>query len=342
MRLKPRVSVIVLGYNELRFLEGCLTSVLDQDFPRDQYEVLFVDNGSSDGSLEWVHERYPEVRAIRLDQNYGFGGGNNRGAAHAQGDLVVFLNADTVTHRSWLGSLMRAMEADPQVKACVAGGLAPGSPGFEAMEREALPPYVYYSDVVRFGHVGTNCIRSNAPPRTTLHLAGSTAMLDLSILDELEYIFDESYFLDGDDTDLGFRINTLGYKVVVVPRALFYHLAGAPTNLKPTRRMTQRMVRLHRNRFVTYYRNMHTAEFLLALPVLLLGSPLKPFAFEMSLERKLAYSMAIVPVTWYAFAQAALTHFPQHAEKRRRILQRRRRESFWFLKQILSRRQYKA
>jgi GT2 family glycosyltransferase len=208
------------------------------------------------------------------------------------------------------------------------------------MEREALPSYVYYSDIVRFGHVGANRIRSDTPPRMTLHLAGSTAMLDLSILDELEYIFDESYFLDGDDTDLSFRINSLGYKVVVVPDALFYHLAGGPTNLRPSRRMWQRMVRLHRNRFVTYYRNMHTAEFLLALPVLLLGSPLKPFAYEMSLERKLAYAAAIVPVTWYAFALAALVHFPRHVEKRRRILKRRRREPFWFLKQIMRRKHY--
>jgi hypothetical protein len=114
-----------------------------------------------------------------------------------------------------------------------------------------------------------------------------------------------------------------------------------PADLKPSRRTLQRMVNMHRNRFVTYDRNMHTAEFLLALPVLLLGSPLKPFTFEMSLRRKLAYALAIVPVTWYALMLAALTRFPQQTEKRRRILQRRRREPFWFLKQILSRKHYK-
>lgn len=339
--MKPRVSVIVLGYNEKRFLDGCLSAILDQDYQRDQYEVLFIDNGSDDDSLTWVQQHFPEVNAIRLEDNFGFGGGNNRGAVHAQGDLLVFLNADTVTHRGYLGNLVRVMDEDPQVKACMAGGLAPGSPGFEAMERENLPPDVFYSDVVRFGHVGTNRIRSDAPPRQTLHLAGSTAMVDLSILGELEYIFDESYFLDGDDTDLGFRINSLGYKVVVAPSALFYHLAGAPTNLKPTKRMFQRMLRLHRNRFVTYYRNMHTAEFLLALPVLFIGSPLKPFAFEMSLGRQLLYALVIIPVTLFAFVQAALKQFPEHVEKRLSILNKRRQEPFWYLKQILLRRQYK-
>jgi GT2 family glycosyltransferase len=342
MHNKPKVSVIVLGFNEKRYLDDCLTSVLDQDYPRDQYEVLFVDNGSSDGSLEWIQERFPQVRAIRLAQNYGFGGGNNRGAAHAQGELVAFLNADTVVHRGWLSGMVRAMDADPQVKACEAAMLAPDLPRFEEMEREAKPPYVYYGDIVRFGHVGLNRIRSDAPPRTTLHLEGCTAMLDLSILDELEYIFDESYFLDGDDTDLGFRINALGYKAVIAPEALFYHLVKTvPADLKPSRRALQRMVGMHRNRFVTYYRNMHTSEFLLALPVLLLGSCLKPFTFKMSLGRKLTYALAIVPITWYSFALAAVTRFPIQVEKRRRILQRRRRESFWFLKQIMRRKHYK-
>jgi GT2 family glycosyltransferase len=341
MHNRPRVSIVVLGYNEERFLDGCLAAVLDQDYPRDQYEVLFVDNGSSDGSLALTQERFPEIRTIPLDRNYGFGGGNNRGAAHVRGDLVVFLNADTVVHQGWLGGLVRAIDADPQVKACSAAGLAPDCPGFEAMEREALPPHVYYADIVRFGHVGLNRIRSDAPPRRTLHLAGCTAMLDLSILEELEYLFDEDFFLDGDDTDLGLRINSLGYRMVVVPEAVFYHLAkNVPARLKLSWRTLQRMVHMHRNRLVAYYRNMHTAEFILALPVLLLGSPLKPFTFMMSLGRKLAYAAAIVPVTWYAFAQAALIHFPRHAEKRRRILQRRRREPFWFLKQIIRRKSY--
>jgi hypothetical protein len=127
----------------------------------------------------------------------------------------------------------------------------------------------------------------------------------------------------------------------VAPQALFYHLVKTlPADLKPSKRALRRMTTMHRNRFVTYYRNLHTAEFLLALPILLLGSSLKPFTFEMGLGRKLAYALAIAPVTWYAFALAALTRFPQHAEKRRRILQRRRRESFWYLKEILRRKHY--
>jgi hypothetical protein len=108
---KPRVSVVVLGFNEKRYLENCLSAVLDQDFPREQYEVLFVDNASSDGSSMWVKEHFPDVEVVRLEQNLGFGGGNNRGAEQAQGDLVAFLNADTVVHRGWLSGMARFRHA---------------------------------------------------------------------------------------------------------------------------------------------------------------------------------------------------------------------------------------
>lgn len=341
MNTRPKVSVIVLGYNERRFLEKCLTSVLDQDYPHDKYEVLYVDNGSSDLSPELVEERFSEVRVVSLDRNHGFGGGNNRGAAHARGDLVVFFNADTVAHRGWLGAMVRAMEDDPQVKASCAGMIPPDHPGFETMDREALPSHVHYSDIVRFGHTGAKRISTDGPPREILHLGGCAAMLDLSILDELEYIFDESYFIQGDDTDLGFRINSLGYKVMLAPHAVFYHLTTTPAELRPSKRTLRLMLRMHRNRFITYYRNMHTVEFLLALPLLLLGSPLKPFSFTMSRWRKLAYALVIVPVTWFACLQAILIHFPRHREKRQRILRRRRLEPFWFLKQIVQRNQFK-
>jgi len=338
---QPRASVVVLGYNEKKYLENCLNAVLDQDFPRDQYEVLFVDNASTDGSCQWVQEHFPSVKVVRLEKNLGFGGGNNRGIAQARARLVAIINADTIAHRGWLHGMVKALESDPEVKACVSGGLAPDLHGFEPINREVMPEYVCYADVVRFGHVGINRIRSDASPRPVLALSGASAMLDLSVLDEVEYIFDESYFLDGDDIDFGFRLNGLGYKVVVAPQALFYHLVkNLPGDLKASRRVLNRMTNMHRNRFVTYYRNLYTAEFLLALPILLLASALKPFTFQMSLKRKLAYAVAIIPVTWYAFALAVLTRFPEHAEKRRRILQRRRRGSFWFLKEILRRRHY--
>jgi GT2 family glycosyltransferase len=332
------VSVIVLGYNEKNYLADCFSAVLDQDLNNEFYEVIFVDNASVDGSSEWVKDNYPDVRIVRLEQNLGFGGGNNRGAEIAKTDLVVFLNADTVVHRSWLKQMVETIKSDPQIKACVSGGLAPDLPGFNPKERIDMPDYVYYGDIVRFGHVGLKRIRRDSAPRSILHLGGCSAMLDLSILDKLEYIFDETFFLDNDDTDLSIRINSLGYKVVVAPGALFYHLVKTvPGDLKISSRTLKRMVGMHRNRFVVYFRNMDTLEFLLALPILLFGSPLKPITFNITLWRKIIYALAIIPVTWYSLILALLTRFPQQKEKRRRILEKRQTDRFWLLNLILFR-----
>ncbi len=342
METEYQISVVVLGFNERQYLQRCLSAILDQDYPRNQYEVLYIDNGSNDGSFEFVQEQFPEVRAIQLDKNYGFGGGNNRGASFARNRYVAFINSDTIVHRGWLGGMVKAIEHNPQAKACVSGGLAPDTPGFNPSERDQMPAFVYYSDIVRWGHVGLNRIRSDATPRSIMHLAGCSAMVDLSIKDELEYIFDETFFLDGDDTDLGFRINGLGYKVVIAPQSLFYHIVKTlPGELKPSKRTIKRMVNMHRNRFLVYYRNMHTSEFLLALPILLLASPLKPFTFEIPFLRKIAYGLAIIPVTWFAFAQALVTRFPKQVEKRRNILAKRRKGPYWLLSEILTRQQYK-
>ena len=99
---RPIASVIVVAYNDRKYLEACLSSVLDQDMPREDYEVIYADNASTDGSADFVAERFPSVRVLRFDRNYGFTEGNNRAAAAAKGRYVGFQNADTIAHRRWL------------------------------------------------------------------------------------------------------------------------------------------------------------------------------------------------------------------------------------------------
>ena len=104
---RPLASVIVLAYNDKPYLEECLASLLDQDLPDKDYEVIYADNASTDGSADFVEARFPRVRVVRLDKNYGFAEGNNRAAETAQGRYVAFQNADTIVHRRWLPELAR-------------------------------------------------------------------------------------------------------------------------------------------------------------------------------------------------------------------------------------------
>jgi len=112
------VSVVVVNFNGRHFLHECLTALEQQTLPRYRYEVLVIDNGSTDGSIDFVRERFPGVRFVALDRNHGFTGANNVGFRLARGRFVVLLNNDTRVAPNWLESLVMAA-AEPNV-----GGVA--------------------------------------------------------------------------------------------------------------------------------------------------------------------------------------------------------------------------
>jgi GT2 family glycosyltransferase len=114
----PFVSVVVLNYNGLRFLDSCLASLGRLEYPRDRYEVVLVDNVSHDGSAEVAEKQFPEVQVVRNDRNLGFAGGNNVAMRSASADYVVLLNNDTSVDPRWLARLVEAAEQDPTVGAC--------------------------------------------------------------------------------------------------------------------------------------------------------------------------------------------------------------------------------
>jgi GT2 family glycosyltransferase len=107
-----KASVIVLSWNGMDYLADCLDAVLSQDYP--DLEVIVVDNGSTDGSADFVEQHYPQVRLIRNARNLGFAAGNNVGLRAATGDVLVLLNQDTVVRPRWLQTLVTTLE-DPTI-----------------------------------------------------------------------------------------------------------------------------------------------------------------------------------------------------------------------------------
>jgi len=102
------MSVVVLNWNGQAHLEGCLCALRAQSFRG--FEIILVDNGSQDGSVPFVRERFPEVRVVAIKENLGFAGGNNAGVAVAQGEFIALLNNDTVADPGWLAALHRATQ----------------------------------------------------------------------------------------------------------------------------------------------------------------------------------------------------------------------------------------
>src|SRR5689334_16249619 len=103
----PAVSVIVVTYNARPFVCACLEALVAQDYPR--LQVIVVDNASSDGTADLVRRRFPSVTVLDSGHNGGYGAGNNLGARIAEGNVLAFLNPDTVPEPDWLPELVRGM-----------------------------------------------------------------------------------------------------------------------------------------------------------------------------------------------------------------------------------------
>lgn len=218
----PFVSVIVLNYNGKSFLDGCLSSLSQIDYPSSRYEVIMVDNGSIDDSIEYVKKNFPWVNIVALDRNYGFGIGNNRGVKHANGGYIAFLNNDTEVTNDWLMRLVKA-SINHSVPICASKTLF--------MEN----PYVVEYGGAKFAVNGRGYSIAFGKEDSEEFSCTSTgypcAAAMLIRRDVFLRIgqFDEDFFACLDDTDLGWRAWLYGYKVLYCPTSIVFHLAGGTT-----------------------------------------------------------------------------------------------------------------
>ena len=338
---RPRATVIVLGYFGWHYIEECLASVLDQDVPLAEYEVLYVDNASLDTSAPKVRERFPQVRVLELDHNYGFAEGNNKGYREARGDCIVFLNEDTVVNRGWLRELLAAVDSAPDVAAAHANIIQPWYPEFAGIGERADAQAAYTSEVNRLGYIQYEQLPSTEGTRgeglrDTLFLHGVCIALRRSVAEQFDYIFDPGFFAYAEDLDLGLRVRALGYRSVVAARAVVYHKHTLKTELSWG--TVVKTVRIIRNRYLAFYKVMAWWEFALMAPLMSIGAPFNASEFGLSRSRQLLYSLALVPATVAALA-VTLVQLPRYAAKRRSIRDRAAKQGAWCLRALWQRRQ---
>jgi GT2 family glycosyltransferase len=222
--LLPPISIVIPTYNNLSLLLECLDSVHKLDYPREQLEVIVVDNNSSDRTPELVGGRYPNVRVIRLDTNTGFAPACDRGALEAAGDYVAFLNNDAVVSPDWLTALLDALKAGEVDIVCAASRI---------LSRDGEDTEYNGASSNLFGAGRPESVSGwpdlPAPPETgtpILFASGGAMLIRRDIFLEVGG-FDPSYFAYFEDVDLGWRLWVLGYRVVYAPNAVVRHIGGA-------------------------------------------------------------------------------------------------------------------
>jgi GT2 family glycosyltransferase len=255
----PKASVIIVNTNERHHLERCLPTVCQQDY--EDYEVLVVDNHSTDGSIDFVERHYPQVRVIENSRNLGYAGANNVGFRHACGKYIAVLNADTRVEVDWLRELVHALQAEPG-----AGLAAPKILMMEDPKRiNACGNEITYTGL-------TFCRGLDQPaddyqlPNTVPAVSGASFVIRRKVLDEVGG-FDERFFIYYEETDLSLRAMLAGWYCLFVPSAIVYH--EYTFKFSPKKGFLQ-----ERNRYFSLLKTLRWRTLIVLVPAFLLAEVL--------------------------------------------------------------------
>ncbi len=327
------VSVVIISYNGRKYLAHCLDSVLDQDFPREQYEVILVDNASQDGSADFVEQNYPAVRVLRLDHNYGPSVAMQRALPHLKGRYFAAINQDVTAHRRWLAELVGVITAEPQAGIVESNMILSQWPEYNELQRDAPVQRAYVCDLTPLGvhdfHVVA--VTPNSPPIPVLSAYCAGFIMNPRIIEKLGYFVDPGLFAYFDDIDLGLRLNAAGYKVLLAPRSLVYH--DTEWHFKWNMRSVRRAFWSTRNMILVFYKVSYTSEFLRLLPQLLVGKLVKAGQHARSPVAKVALALAGTPLLLVGLA-AALVKMPGYRELRRITLSHRVMPRGWLVDRL--------
>ena len=251
----PMASIIVLNWNGLKDTMECIESLENLTYPN--YEIILVDNGSTDGSQEAVKERFPEVVLVQNETNLGFAAGLGQGIKYASAEYIAFLNNDTVVDRRWLDELIRPfLTTKDEIGATSSTIMSYG-------DREEVQ-YGGDSRLNIFGQTrASNKVERGIKETGTI--SGASFMMKREVIDGLEEFLCPEYFAYFEEIDLSWRLVNRGYKLIYSPGSVVYHKGGM-TSRKISDRMRINDVR---NKYLTFYRNLPNSRLLLAYPLLL-------------------------------------------------------------------------
>lgn len=257
----PKASIVIATYNGRHYLANCLASVLSQAGAEN--EVVVVDNRSTDGSVQFIGEHFPSVRLIENQENHGFAAACNQGARAAIGQILVFLNQDTIVLPGWLSGLTRELETGAGV------GLTTSQ--LRLMRRpdsiHLCGQDVHYSGLV-FGRDYARPAAGQAQPCDVNAVSGASFAIRRELWEELGG-FDETLYMYYEETDLSWRALLAGYRCRYVPasQALHDYQPGSPSDT--------RLYYSFRNRGLVALKNWHPTTLLLLGPALFMAEVLE-------------------------------------------------------------------
>ena len=261
-----KVTIVIPNYNGLKFMEPCMAA-LDKQLCRD-FELLVVDNGSTDGSVEWLKEH--GLPSLFLETNTGFSGAVNVGIKAAKTPYVILLNNDTEAEPEYVGELLKAIEASPKI-------FSVSPKMIQLYHKELMDDGGDMYSIMGWAYqrgVGQEIERYDRPCHIFSACAGA-AIYRREVFEEIGY-FDEMHFAYLEDMDLCWRARIHGWKSWYEPDAEVFHVGSATSGSRYNR---FKVLHSAGNNLYMIYKNMPLAQMLLNLPFLLVGFLIKYLFF---------------------------------------------------------------
>lgn len=248
-----KVAVVILNWNGAKLMEEFLPSVVDYS-PAELAEVIVADNGSTDVSVDMLKEKFPAVRIIQLDKNYGFAEGYNQALKQIDNEYTVLLNSDVEVTPGWLDAPLAAMEADSTIVAA--------QPKIRAQRNKDYFEYAGaaggYMDIYgypycrgRLLHVVEKDEGQYDTPADILWATGACLFIRTTIYKEVGGL-DDGFFAHQEEIDMCWRLRSRGYRLVCTPQSVVYHVGGATLQVESPRKTFLNF----RNNLLMLYKNL--------------------------------------------------------------------------------------
>lgn len=248
-KMDPELSIILVCWNNKAYLDPCLKSLYDSGM-KNTFDVIVVDNGSTDGSQQMLEEKYSEIKVIQNTENVGLGKASNQGIEATNGKYVLLLNNDTIVNGSSFDAMVDFLDRNPDAGA-VGGKLLNSDGTIQACYNYFPTLTEEFFVATRLGELirpGYPAIMNAEEIKSVEWLGSACLMLRRSALDKVG-LLDEGYFIYGDEADLQFRLKQAGWNIYYLPHATTIHFGGRSMDRWKRRKM------VYRGKMIFYEKN---------------------------------------------------------------------------------------
>ena len=291
-----KLSVVILNWNGRNHLERYLPSVVEHTVG-EGVEVVVADNGSTDDSLLWLRMKYPELRVVRLDKNYGFAEGYNRALREVEAEYYLLLNSDVEVTEGWWQPLVEVLDNNPDV-AAVAPKLLSDAVHDKFEYAGAAGGFIdYLGYPFCRGRILSNVEldRGQYDDRREIFWASGAAMCCRSDVYHQLGGFDADFFAHMEEIDLQWRMQLSGWRIMIEPRSKVYHLGGGTLPASP-----RKVFLNHRNNLAMLYKCSTPVQRAVVAVVRPLTDMVEAFAYLLTLRPRMALSVA---QAWWEFVK---------------------------------------